>query len=81
MGKIYSMPELKFDDTKSFDENLELFLSHMEAEDSEMGTILRSNIDALKGVSDDTTRRRARADFNSKIVSALEAKLKEAEDE
>lgn len=81
MSKIYNMPELKFDDTKSFDENLELFLAHMEAEDSEMGAVLRSNIDTLKGVPDDSARRRARADFNSKIVSALDEKLKEAEDE
>lgn len=76
------MPELKFDDTKSFNENLELFLSHMEAADSEMGAIMRSNITTLKGVSDDaTTRRKARAEFNTKIVTALDEKLEESEDE
>lgn len=75
------MPELEFDNTKSFDENLELFLSHMEVEDPEMGAILRSHIAGLKNVSDDTARRRARTDFNSKIVSALDEKMEEAEDE
>ena len=75
------MPDLKFDNTKSFDENLELFLSHMEADDPEMGSILRNNIDELKDVSDDTTRRRARTNFNSKIVTDLDEKMKELEDE
>jgi len=75
------MPELEFDDTKGFDENLDFFLSGMENEDPEMGAILRANIDGLKVASDDNSRRRARADFNSKIVTALDDKLKEEENE
>ena len=75
------MPDLKFDNTKSFDENLELFISRMENEDPEMGSILRSNIGELKVASDDTGRRGARTNFNSKIVTALDEKLNELEDE
>lgn len=75
------MSELQFDNTKSFDDNLETFLTHMEVEDAEMGAILRTNIDTLKGVSDDSARRRARTEFNANIVSSLDEKLKEAEDE
>lgn len=74
------MTELKFDDTKSFEANLEAFLVHMEADDPEMGKILRANIDALKDTSDDTSRRRARTEFNPFVVASLSKMGKDDED-
>lgn len=75
------MPELQFDNAKSFDDNLEDFLTYMEAEDSEMGSILRSNVDALKDAPDDSARRRARTSFNTNIVTSLDEKLKDSDGE
>jgi hypothetical protein len=34
------MPDLQFDDTKDFDENIEAFLLHMESKDANLGAIL-----------------------------------------
>jgi len=73
------MTELNFDDTKSFENNLEAFLVHMEAEDAEMGKILRQNVDSLKNGIDDSSRRKARSIFNPKILTELNELSKEAE--
>lgn len=66
------MPEVQFNDSKSFDENVEAFLQSMESSDAEFGKILRDNIDCLKGAFDDSTRRAARNRFNTNIVAALD---------
>ena len=75
------MPSFQFDDKKSFDENLDRFLEHMEIEDPDLGAILRLHVDKLKVATDDASRRRARTQFNDSIVAALDEKLKEKEDE
>jgi hypothetical protein len=41
------MPALRFDDSKSFDENLEAFLTYMDELDSELGVVLRLHIDQI----------------------------------
>ena len=73
------MTELKFDDTKSFDDNLEAFLQHMEADDPEMGKILRDNTKHLRDAYDESARRRARTDFNTSVI--IELGKKEDEDD
>ena len=70
---------MDFDSTKSFDDNLEAFLAHMEAEDTEMGKILRDNISKLKLANDDASRKRARADFNKSVTAALDDLLRKEE--
>lgn len=71
------MPDLVFDEKNGFERNLEIFLSQMEAEDKEMGKILRDSIDELKGASDERSRNAARTRFNTSVV----AKLEETENE
>jgi hypothetical protein len=73
------MPDLQFDDAKDFDDNIEAFLVHMDAEDAELGAILRTNIDSLKSAYDDRTRREARTVFNEGVVSSLDESLIEEE--
>lgn len=75
------MPALNFDETKKFDDNLETFLAYMDSQDSELGAILRANVNELKGASDDSDRRRARTEFNNKIIAALDEKEQEDTDE
>jgi hypothetical protein len=65
------MPDLHFDETNDFEQNLEKFLEYMEADDAEMGALLRANIGALRGAFDDATRRDCRARFNESIALAL----------
>ena len=71
---------MDFDDTKSFDDNLDDFLAYIKESDPEMGQILNDNISALKDVSDDASRRRARAEFNLNVVKALGGLAKESDD-
>lgn len=75
------MPNLQFDEAKSFDENIEVFLLHMETEDAELGAILRSHIDGLKGAYDDRTRHDARTAFNESIVTSLDEALTDEEED
>jgi hypothetical protein len=74
------MPDMQFDDTKSFDHNLELFLTHMDAVDADLGTILRTHVDKLKGALDDSTRRDARTLFNEGIVASLDELVPDEDD-
>lgn len=69
------MPEIQFDDSRSFDENVEAFLQTMESSNAEFGKILRDNIDCLRGAFDDSTRRVARNEFNNNIVASLDELL------
>ncbi len=66
------MPTLHFDDTKSFDENMEAFLAHMDNIDSELGTVLRAHIDQLRDVYDERSRKDARTGFNDGVLVALD---------
>ena len=61
-----------FDETKSFDANLQVFLEHMEAVDPEMGRILTAYATKLKGATDDGKRRTARTDFNKSVTLSLD---------
>ena len=65
---------LRFDDTNSFADNCEAFLTRIEAVDPEMATILRDNWDALVVVVREGERdSKARSEFNTAIVTALDA--------
>lgn len=63
---------MDFDTSKNFGDNLEAFIVRMEAVDVQMGKILRDNVDTLKVANDDTSRKRARIDFNKNIIIALD---------
>ncbi len=66
------MPELNFDESKSFDANLEDFITSMEGEDAELGAILREHISELKGATYEKARRDARTSFNDKVIKSLD---------
>lgn len=71
---------LRFDEVESFSENCRAFLESLEKVDAEMAVILRDNWDMLVAVVYQGERNsKARGEFNSKVVSALESLLKPAE--
>ena len=71
------MTDLRFDDTKTFEENCDAFLATLEGIDAEMAAILRENWDALVAVVCEGERdSKARGAFNSAIATALDALLK-----
>jgi uncharacterized SAM-dependent methyltransferase len=69
------MPDLQFNETDSFDDNIEAFLTHMEAKDAELGAILRTHVERLEGAYDDRTRRDARTAFNEGVLTSLDEAL------
>ena len=65
---------VRFDDTSSFKDNCEVFLTRIEAIDSEMASILRDNWDSLGAVVRKGERDlRARSELNETIATALDA--------
>jgi len=70
------MAGFRFNKDKTFKDNLEDFLQHMEAEDKELGALLRGQSSRLEGCVDDTRRKKARADFNTEIKKSIAEKLK-----
>jgi hypothetical protein len=62
----------KFDETKDFSANLHGFREYLESEDTELAAILRSNIESLSKLSDESQRRAARTAFNENIKKALD---------
>ena len=69
-----------FDDTKSFDDNLNLFLDEMDKDDPEMSAILRANLSTISNAHDDQSRRAARIRFNGAVKVALDALLIEPDE-
>lgn len=68
------MADFRFDDTKSFGENCEAFLTTLYAVDAEMASVLRDNWDALVAVVRESERdSKARSEFNTAIATALDA--------
>lgn len=65
------MPDFSFDETRSFEDNIELYLTYMESEDAELGSLLRGNFAYLKGNMDDSARRNARSDFSKNVLTEL----------
>jgi hypothetical protein len=66
------MTILRFDETRSFDNNLEAFLNYMAVEDPELGAILRAHVSKLLEATDEGRRRAARSAFNSGVRDALD---------
>lgn len=67
------MPGFKFGETDSFERNWERFLSEMEDVDAEMAAILRANGATLfEIVSQGNRNALARAEFNAKVMQALD---------
>jgi hypothetical protein len=76
------MPPFQFDEAQSFQANLEVFLDEMEGDDPEMASILRANMDKLASVVEEgQTNRRAREEFNRRVLEALERLLSDRESE
>jgi len=70
----------RFDDTKSFSENCDTFLSCLEIIDAEMAAILRNNWDTLVAIVHDGERNsKLRGEFNSKVAMALDLLVKQAD--
>lgn len=67
------MPGFNFGETDSFEKNWESFLSEMESADAEMAAILRANKAHLTAIVRQGNRNAAaRAEFNAKIMQALD---------
>jgi hypothetical protein len=67
------MPGFRFGETDSFDKNWESFLSEMESADADMAAILRANKTQLSEIVRQGNRNpQARAEFNAKIMQALD---------
>lgn len=69
------MPLFQFDESASFEVNLEAFIDAMADDDSEMAEVFRSHATKLIGASDDNQRRAARTSFNQAIKASLDATL------
>ena len=70
------MPNFRFDDNKSFDENCEAFLEVIKADDAEMAAILRNNWNALVPIVREGERNsKARGEFNTNVAEILDAKV------
>lgn len=67
------MPDFRFDDSKSFEENCEAFLEAIKADDPEMAAILRDNWNALVSIVREGERdSKARGKFNTNVAAALD---------
>ena len=67
---------LRFDESKNFSDNSKSFLASIENVDTDMVAILRDNWDALVAIVCMGERDlKARAEFNSKVTSALDSLL------
>jgi hypothetical protein len=74
MKNNHDQSNLRFDDTTSFADNCEAFLTRIEAIDSEMASILRNNWNALVAVVREGERdSKARGEFNTAIARELDA--------
>lgn len=63
---------LEFDAAKSFDDNLIIFLSHLDGIDPQMAKLLREQVEAVKIVDNDEKRRAARTQINTAINLKLD---------
>ncbi len=67
----------RFDEAKSFSDNCDAFLSRLESIDAGMAAILRDNWDVLVAIVRQGERdSKARGEFNSKIMMALDSLVK-----
>ena len=73
-----TLSDFHFDQTKSFDANIQMFIDHMVSVDKTMGPILASHALDLKHAIDETKRRSARTNFNKAVGYDLD-KLTEKE--
>ncbi len=62
---------MKFDATKSFEDNLRLFREEVERLDAECALILFANLDELLGEGANTRDRAAIEKFNSRVLEAI----------
>lgn len=76
------MSVFEFDDSISFDENLEAFLTELDALDSEMAAILRETLSGARAViKEGAPDRKARAAFNEAVLERLDALLASEEEQ
>ena len=67
------MPEFRFSETVSFEDNVEAFLTKMDGIDAEMAAILRANRDKLVSIVFRGQRNaQSRTDFNKSVMAALD---------
>lgn len=74
------MPGFQFDQSKTFEENCQVFVDELETRDAELASILRENWDQLLTVvQSGESSSRNRADFNAAISTALDELIHELE--
>jgi len=72
--------KFRFDETKSFSENCEAFLSSIESIDAGMAAVLRDNWDLLSAIVQEGERdAKVRGEFNTKVAMALDSLVRPAE--
>ncbi|HMV10433.1 MAG TPA: hypothetical protein PK325_07500 [Cyclobacteriaceae bacterium] len=67
------MPKFSFDDAKSPEENIELFINHLKTIDESLATILESNITRLTSLPEGQARTAVRTEINQQIKNALDS--------
>ena len=74
------MPNFRFDDGKSFEENCKVFLEKIKSSDPDLAKILSDNWDGLVAIVHEGVRDpRARVIFNAEVASALDVLAKSVE--
>lgn len=73
------MAVFNFDDDKTFEQNLALFLTHMEGKDAQLGAILRAHAESLVG-DVASAKEAVRSVFNPAVKTDLDATEQEAGD-
>ena len=67
------MADFRFDDRKNFEENCEVFLEAIKADDPEMAAILRDNWNTLVSIVRGRERDfKARSEFNTNVAAVLD---------
>lgn len=66
-----TLSNFRFDEAKSFDANIQMFLNHMVTLDKTMGSILDVHAANLKDALDESRRRAARTTFNRAVGISL----------
>ena len=76
------MTKLKFNESRTFLENCEVFLDAMKSADPEMATILHDNWGTLLAIVQEGDRNsHSRSTFNASVVSALDAVVRKSREQ
>jgi|JI9StandDraft_1071089.scaffolds.fasta_scaffold761468_2 hypothetical protein len=67
------MPDFSFDETKTPEENIELFIQYLKGVDEPLATILEANISRLTSLPEGQARNNVRSEINQHIKNILDS--------